>query len=1108
MRRRERWTLAIAAACALIGVAPAGAAEITTVAGGGSAQPSDGIPATDAQLTGVGAVAPTADGGFLLTTDVNDMDAVWKVSAGGQLTRIAGGNQTNGFGGDGGPALQGRFNEIYALLPEADGGFLIADTNNSRIRRITAAGALSTFATAQGFGPVALHHWPGGGYVAANANDNRLPFVTAGGTVGLTPLGLTPTWDLSVAANGDLLTATRGQNVVERVSGFDPATGAGTVTRAAGGGNGGDGDAATDAELGATMSVAATPGGGFVIGENTGLSSSRIRYVSPSGIISTIAESGAAPLKLMPGAAGLYIAESSRVGLLDKTKITAGPNAFTDETTASIAFDSYYPGPAFECSVDQGQWTSCVSPLQLSGLSEGPHAVSVRGVDTDGVDPTPATRSWTVDTGGPNTYITQKPAAASSSAEATFAFTSPQEGATFQCALDSETFVPCSAPITYENLSSVSHTFKVRAIDGGGAVDPSPATHVWTVDLVQPETTLQTGPAPQTTERDAAFTFTSSEAGTFECKLDTGFYESCTSPMTYADLPVGLHTFTVRAKDAAGNTDSSPATRTWTIDRGPPQTAVTAGPSPLTPSRSATLEFSASELGSTFKCKLDDQPEAGCTSPKGYMGLTDGEHVFTVAAADAAGNQDATPATRSWTVDGTPPEPFALLGPAAGELDVNPKPALRWAPATDATTRVTQYNVFLDGVEHKVAGESCAAECRFEVPQPLAAGAHTWRVLAGDAAGNTRETAPRTFSVDATPPGEFQPTAPEHAVRLNSKTVRLSWAAAADERPVTYRVDLDGKGEATSATELTVGDLADGAHRWKVVARDPSGNERASAERSFVVDTTVPAAEVTAAPNPALIDFAVTFDASGSKDPDGGRIVRYEWDLDGDGTFELDGGASPTTSRAFPAAGQQTARVRVTDEVGLSKTAETSVRISARPTAQSGPGGMVINNNARYTRTREVTLNLSIPVLATAVVVSNGGDPNRGTNLPLKAELPWTLEAIESEGKETRTVSVWFVTGSSYGPQISDPITLDEDLPAITTAKLEAGRDPDLRLRAKDQTSGVRDVQLKIDGRTKAAVPYRTVVALPGKRAPRRLLVRVSDKAGNRSVWKRVRVAR
>jgi Ca2+-binding RTX toxin-like protein len=60
----------------------------------------------------------------------------------------------------------------------------------------------------------------------------------------------------------------------------------------------------------------------------------------------------------------------------------------------------------------------------------------------------------------------------------------------------------------------------------------------------------------------------SSESGSvFQCSRDGAPFTTCTSPKRYTGLAAGGHTFSVRARDAAGNTDPTPATRKWTISR-------------------------------------------------------------------------------------------------------------------------------------------------------------------------------------------------------------------------------------------------------------------------------------------------------------------------------------------------------------------------------------------------------------------------------------------------------------------------------------------------------------------------------------------------------------
>ena len=90
---------------------------------------------------------------------------------------------------------------------------------------------------------------------------------------------------------------------------------------------------------------------------------------------------------------------------------------------------------------------------------------------------------------------------------------------------------------------------------GGGGGDTTP-----------PNTTIEKGPKKKTHSHKAKFKFSSNEPGSsFQCKLDRKPFKSCTSPKKYANLKPGRHKFQVRGIDAAGNTDSTPATRKWKV---------------------------------------------------------------------------------------------------------------------------------------------------------------------------------------------------------------------------------------------------------------------------------------------------------------------------------------------------------------------------------------------------------------------------------------------------------------------------------------------------------------------------------------------------------------
>ena len=98
------------------------------------------------------------------------------------------------------------------------------------------------------------------------------------------------------------------------------------------------------------------------------------------------------------------------------------------------------------------------------------------------------------------------------------------------------------------------------------------------------------------------------------------------------------HTFRVRGTDAAGNLEPAPASYSWTVDLTPPETTITSGPSGLSRTDSASFSFSSSEPGS-FECNLDGAGFAGCSSPRTYTGLSDGDHTFDVRAIESGGER-------------------------------------------------------------------------------------------------------------------------------------------------------------------------------------------------------------------------------------------------------------------------------------------------------------------------------------------------------------------------------------------------------------------------------------------------------------------------------------
>jgi hypothetical protein len=169
---------------------------ITTVAGTGvPGYAADGGPATAAGLEAPRGIAALADGGLLIPDSGNDR--IRRVWPDGTITTVAG-SGTRGYGGDGGQATAAQLRVPFGVAPLRDGGFLVADTGNNRIRRVSADGRIVTVAGTgiAGFGgdgaqattaainsPHAVAPLSDGGFLIADTDNNRIRRVYADGTI-------------------------------------------------------------------------------------------------------------------------------------------------------------------------------------------------------------------------------------------------------------------------------------------------------------------------------------------------------------------------------------------------------------------------------------------------------------------------------------------------------------------------------------------------------------------------------------------------------------------------------------------------------------------------------------------------------------------------------------------------------------------------------------------------------------------------------------------------------------------------------------------------------------------------------------------------------------
>jgi hypothetical protein len=596
------------------------------------------------------------------------------------------------------------------------------------------------------------------------------------------------------------------------------------------------------------------------------------------------------------------------------TTITAQPANPTNQTSASFSFTSTEAGSSFECRLDGAAFAACTSPRSYTGLTDGAHTFEVRATDPAGnTDASPTSYAWTVDTAAPNTTITSAPLDPTSDPAASFGFSSSEGGSSFECSLDGAGYTACTSPKNYTGLADGAHTFQVRATDPAGNTDASPASYAWTVDATAPNTTITAQPPNPTNQTSAGFSFTSTEAGSFECSLDGSAFAACTSPQGYAGLAEGSHTFQVRATDPAGNTDASPASYGWTVDTSAPAAPVLSEPldSSFNTSGIVTVVGTA-EPGSSVEV-FDGASSKGLTAADGagswtktLSGVADGSHTYTAKATDAAGNTSAASNARSVTVDTVAPNTSVTAQP--------PNPTNQTSAGFSFTsTEAGSFECSLDGA----AFAGCTSPRSYT---GLADGAHTFEVQATDPAGNT-DASPASYAwtVDSSAPAAPVLTAPLDGSFNTSGIVTVTGTAepgssievfdGASSKGLTA---ADGAGSWTK----TLSGAADGLHTYTAHATDASGNtSTASNARTVTVDTAAPNTTITSNPPDPTSDPGASFDFSASE---GGS--SFECSLDG-AAF---GACTSPQDYTSLAPGSHAFEVRATDPAGNTDTSAAS----------------------------------------------------------------------------------------------------------------------------------------------------------------------------------------
>ncbi len=247
------------------------------------------------------------------------------------------------------------------------------------------------------------------------------------------------------------------------------------------------------------------------------------------------------------------------------------------------------------------------------------------------------------------------------------------------------------------------------------------------------------------------------------------------------------------------------------------------------------------------------------------------------------------------------------------------------------------------------------------------------------------------------------------AARITSKKVAVvgeglafTSASTDDNGIALLEWDMDGDGtfERTGAQQSTSFGTT-GPHKVSLRATDTLGAK--STATATVRVHRAPTALIVTQPLSPVVNRPTTLD--GSRSSDDGTIEKYEWDLNGDGTFETNTAGVPTATTTFTSTGPAKVGLRVTDDDGATDQTSLTLQVAAAPVAtidSLAPRVRPLKRTLRMSKRNRISFKVACPASEQTCTL---GVKVRGVKGALKGKALGSAR-IKLQGGTRRTVTV------------------------------------------------------------------------------------------------------